>query len=284
MRLVLHSANFHLKELIQISGIKVVVTGACGRMGREVAKAVLHEEGLQLVGAVDHSHSGMDIGALAGVEPCGVTVAQNLPRVLQETAPDVMVDFTTPETVVGNIKLAIENKVNLVVGTTGITADELKQLDELAKVAGVGVLIAPNFAIGAILMMKFAAQAARYLPHVEIIELHHDRKLDAPSGTAVKTAELIMESRETFRQGHPDEYEKFPGARGGEFGGMRLHSVRLPGLVAHQEVIFGGLGQTLTIRHDSITRESFMPGVVMAIRKIVDLKGVTYGLENLITE
>lgn len=253
-------------------------------MGREVVKAVLGEEDLQLVGAVDTSNNGVDIAALAGLEPCGLQVAQNLPRILQETVPEVMVDFTTPETVVGNIKLAVENRVNLVVGTTGISPEEIRNIDELARAAGVGAVIAPNFAIGAILMMRFAAQAARYLPHVEIIELHHDQKLDAPSGTAVKTAELIMQSRESFRQGNPDEYEKFPGARGGEFGGMRLHSVRLPGLVAHQEVIFGGLGQTLTIRHDSINRESFMPGVVMAIRKAVKLKGVTYGLENLITE
>lgn len=253
-------------------------------MGREVVKAVLGEEDLQLVGALDHSNNGMDIGILAGVEACGVTVAQNLPRVLQETAPDVMVDFTTPVAVLENMKLAIENKVNVVVGTTGVNAEEIKVVDNLAREAGVGVLVAPNFAVGAILMMKFAAQAARYLPHVEIIELHHDRKLDAPSGTAVKTAELITESREAFRQGHPDEYEKYPGARGGEFAGMRLHSIRLPGLVAHQEVIFGGLGQILTIRHDSFTRESFMPGVILAIRKIIDLKGVAYGLENLLTE
>lgn len=253
-------------------------------MGREVVKAVLGEEDLQLVGAVDQTNNGTDIAVLAGLDPCGVPVARNLPRMLQETAPDVMVDFTVPESVVENIKLAIENKVNVVVGTTGIKPEEIKTLDELAQAAGVGVVIAPNFAIGAILMMKFAAQAARYLPHVEIIELHHDRKLDAPSGTAVKTAELIMESREAFRQGHPDEYEKFPGARGGEFGGMRLHSVRLPGLVAHQEVLFGGLGQVLTIRHDSITRESFMPGVILAVRKVVGMKGVTYGLEKLITE
>jgi 4-hydroxy-tetrahydrodipicolinate reductase len=253
-------------------------------MGREVVKAVLKEEDLQLVGAVDQTNNGTDIAVLAGLEPCGVPVARNLPRVLQETAPDVMVDFTVPETVVDNIKLAVENKVNVVVGTTGISPEEIKTFDGLAQAAGVGVVIAPNFAIGAILMMKFAAQAARYLPHVEIIELHHDRKLDAPSGTAVKTAELIMESREAFRQGHPDEYEKYPGARGGEFGGMRLHSVRLPGLVAHQEVLFGGLGQVLTIRHDSITRESFMPGVILAVRKVVGMKGVTYGLEKLITE
>ena len=253
-------------------------------MGREVIKAVLEQEDLQLVGAVDTTNVGADIGALAGVEPCGVPVAQNLPRVLQENAPEVMVDFTTPENVLKNMRLAIENKVHLVVGTTGISTEDIESVDKLAREAGVGVVIAPNFAIGAILMMKFAAQAARYMPHVEIIELHHDRKLDAPSGTAVKTAELIMESREEFRQGHPDEYEKFPGSRGGEFAGMRLHSVRLPGLVAHQEVIFGGLGQTLTIRHDSINRESFMPGVVLAIRKVIDLKGVTYGLENLITE
>jgi dihydrodipicolinate reductase (EC 1.3.1.26) len=146
-------------------------------------------------------------------------------------------------------------------------------------------VIAPNFAIGALLMINFAARAARFFPHVEIIELHHDQKLDAPSGTALKTAEAVLKQRGDFQQGLPIEVEKLSGARGGRFdGGIRLHSVRLPGLVAHQEVIFGGLGQTLTIRHDSNSRESFMPGVLMAIRKVMHLEEVVYGLENLIFE
>ncbi|PKM79897.1 MAG: 4-hydroxy-tetrahydrodipicolinate reductase [Firmicutes bacterium HGW-Firmicutes-14] len=264
--------------------LKVVVTGADGRMGREVVKAVLGEEDIELVGAVDRNNQGQDIGTLAVGRSCGVPVTGNLGRVLEETGAHVVVDFTTPANIRENIAIMLQHKVNAVIGTTGLSGDDIAEIDREALEAGVGVLIAPNFAIGAVLMMKFAAEAARYLPHVEIIELHHDRKLDAPSGTAVKTAELIKTQRESFRQGHPEEHEKFSGVRGGDFDGMRVHSIRLPGLVAHQEVIFGGLGQTLRIKHDSISRESFMPGVILAVRKVTELKGVTYGLEKLLTE
>lgn len=262
--------------------IKVVVVGADGRMGREVVKSVLAEEGLSLVGAVDARNQGLDIGILAGVNPCGILLAGNLGRVLEETRADVVVDFTTPDHVMNNLAVVLKHRVNMVVGTTGISEENIDEIDILAKEAGVGVIIAPNFAIGAILMMKFSVEAAKHFPNVEIIELHHDRKLDAPSGTAIKTAELLTVERETLTQGHPDEVEKIKGARGSEFRGMRIHSIRLPGMVAHQEVIFGGIGQTLTIRHDSISRESFMPGVILAVRRVVDLKGVTYGLEKVL--
>lgn len=263
---------------------KVVVVGADGRMGREVVKAVLNENDLSLVGAVDSRNHGHDIGILARGNHCGVMLAGNLGRVLEETGADVVVDFTTPETIRENLSVYFNHRVNVVIGTTGISEEDIEQIDKEAKDAGIGVVIAPNFAIGAILMMKFAAMAAKYFPNAEIIELHHDQKLDAPSGTAIKTAELMKTVRESIRQGHPDEQEKISGARGAEFDGMRIHSVRLPGLVAHQEVLFGGLGQTLSIRHDSINRESFMPGVVLAVRKVIGLKGVTYGLEKLLTE
>lgn len=264
--------------------LKVVVIGADGRMGREVVRAVAQETGLTLVGAVDTRNHGQDIGTLAGAGPCGVPIAGNLGRVLEETGADVVVDFTTPQSVRENLAVVLKHKVHAVIGTTGISEESIEAMDREAREAGVGVLIAPNFAIGAILMMKFAAEAAKYFPHVEIIELHHDQKLDAPSGTAVKTAELIKENRGAISQGHPEEVEKIRGVRGGEFSGMRIHSIRLPGLVAHQEVIFGGLGQTLRIRHDSINRESFMPGVILAVKKAVNLSGVTYGLEKLLTE
>ena len=264
--------------------LKVVVVGADGRMGREVVKAVLKENDISLVGAVDTRNHGHDIGTLVNGTPYGVLLAGNLGRVLEETGADVVVDFTTPDIVMGNLAVVLKHRVHMVIGTTGISGESVEEINRDAAEAGVGVVIAPNFAIGAILMMRFAAEAAKYLPHVEIIELHHDQKLDAPSGTALKTAELIKNNREFIRQGHPDEIEKITGARGSETYGMRIHSVRLPGLVAHQEVIFGGLGQTLTIRHDSINRESFMPGVILAIRKVVNLKGVTCGLEKLLTE
>lgn len=146
-------------------------------------------------------------------------------------------------------------------------------------------MVAPNFALGAVLMMRFAAEAARFFPHVEIIELHHDQKVDAPSGTALKTAEVLAAVRGDARRGMPAEELKLPGVRGGTYdGGIRIHSVRLPGLVAHQEVIFGGTGQTLTIRHDSTSRESFMPGVLLAVRKVVELKGLVHGLDRLLFE
>ncbi len=264
--------------------LKVVVLGADGRMGREVVKAVLKEDDLLLVGAIDIRNHGQDIGTLTVGAPCGVMVAGNLGRVLEETDADVVVDFTTPDSIRNNLSVVLRHRVNAVVGTTGLSEKDIAEIDRQAVDANVGVVIAPNFALGAILMMKFAAEAARYFPDVEIIELHHDQKLDAPSGTAMKTAQLIKENREFKNQGHPEEHENIPGVRGGKFDGMRIHSIRLPGLVAHQEVIFGGLGQTLRIRHDSINRESFMPGVIMAVRKVVDLKGVTYGLEKLLTE
>ena len=270
--------------MITISGIKVVVIGACGRMGREVVKAVQAADNMQVVGAVDVIHNGEDIGTLLGMGSISVPIHSKLEEVFLATSPDVMVDFTTPENVVKNIKMAISHNIRPVVGTTGISREELAEINGLCEEKSLGCIIAPNFAIGAILMMIFAKQAARYMPHVEIIEFHHDQKLDAPSGTALKTAELITKERKVFQQGHPSEEELISGARGGEFDGMRIHSVRLPGLVAHQEVIFGDIGQTLSIRHDSINRESFMPGVVLAVSKAMDLKGVVYGLENIITE
>ena len=264
--------------------LKVIVAGAAGRMGREVVKAVLGESDMSLVGAVDINNHGEDIGLLAAGKPCGVPVTGNLGRVIEETRAEVVIDFTTPDNIRSNLNTVLTHHVNAVVGTTGLSEEDIADINRMAGEAGIGIVIAPNFAIGAVLMMKFATEAAQYLPNVEIIELHHDRKLDAPSGTAIKTAELIKVSRETCRQGHPDEQEKFQGVRGGEYDGMRIHSVRLPGLTAHQEVIFGGLGQTLTIRHDSISRESFMPGVILAVRRVIELKGVTYGLEKLLTE
>jgi 4-hydroxy-tetrahydrodipicolinate reductase len=168
-----------------------------------------------------------------------------------------------------------------VIGTTGFSNEDLERLTELAQEKNTGAIIAPNFAIGAILMMKFSQMAAKYLPDVEIIEKHHDQKLDAPSGTALKTAQLITEVREEKRQGHPDEKEDLEGARGAELQGIRIHSVRLPGLVAHQEVMFGGEGQLLTIRHDSMNRASFMPGVKMAVESVMNIEGLVYGLENI---
>lgn len=265
-----------------MEAIKVMVAGVAGKMGREVVKAVAGEANLQLVAGVDVHAVGEDIGKLAGIGPLGLTVQPDLEEAIRMFRPQVLVDFTRPEAVRRNIRIAVENGVRPVVGTTGLTDAEIREIGELCEGQAVGCLIAPNFAIGAVLMIKLAVQAAKYFPNVEIIELHHDQKLDAPSGTALKTAQAIAQVREGFRQGHFNEEEKIPGARGADYEGMRLHSIRLPGYVAHQEVIFGGLGQTLTIRHDSISRESFMPGVILGINRILNANRLILGLENIL--
>ena len=262
--------------------IKVFVSGAAGKMGREVVRAILADKELCLVGAADTKLHGTDAGQLAGVDSVGVEISEMSADCLKESGAQVMVDFTAPHSVMQNCKLALQSGVCVVIGTTGLVEEELTEIGQLAEQAKVGAFIASNFAIGAILMMKFAQEAARYLPNVEIIELHHDQKLDAPSGTGLKTAEMIATVRPELAQGHVDEFEKLPGARGGNFKGLRIHSVRLPGLVAHQEVIFGGLGQTLSIRHDAYNRETYMPGVVLAVKKVVSLTGLTIGLENIL--
>ncbi|MCX7568669.1 4-hydroxy-tetrahydrodipicolinate reductase [Tumebacillus sp. DT12] len=262
--------------------IRVVVVGAKGKMGRETVKAVMNDPELDFVGAVDRTLDGVQVSEVLGFD-CGEAAFYNdLGKALIDTNATVMIDFTNPSVVKGNLDKAIELGVRPVVGTTGMTPEEIANWDRECREREIGGLIAPNFAIGAILMMRFSAMAAKYMPHVEIIEMHHDQKLDAPSGTALKTLELIAKEREAMGQGHPNEHETITGSRGGDYEGMRVHSVRLPGYVAHQQVIFGGLGQTLTLRHDSINRESFMPGVVMSCKMVMNYTGLVYGLENLL--
>jgi 4-hydroxy-tetrahydrodipicolinate reductase len=266
--------------------IRVVVTGAHGKMGRETVKTVWNADDMELVGAVDGYGEGTDVGLLIEAGQVGIKLEKDIEEVLRRVRPDVAVDFTGPEAVYNNALTYLRNRVRPVIGTTGMSQQQIKEIVDQSERACLGGLIAPNFAIGALLMIKFAAEAVRHLPHVEIIEMHHDQKIDAPSGTAIKTAEAILERRGSeFHQGLAAELEKIRGARGGDFAnGIRIHSVRLPGLVAHQEVLFGGLGQTLTIRHDSITRESFMPGVLLGIRKAMHLERVVYGLDKLLFE
>jgi 4-hydroxy-tetrahydrodipicolinate reductase len=263
--------------------IRVFVSGAGGKMGQEVVRTVLQQEDMQLVGASDTRLQGIDIGYAIGISHVGIDISGPLEaNQLRETQTDVLVDFTNPQSVLKNAKCAISTGVIPVLGTTGLDDADISEIRELADREKTGAFIAPNFSIGAILMMRFAQEAAKYLPHVEIIELHHDQKLDAPSGTALKTIEWISEVRKPMVQGHPNEYEKFPGSRGGEVDGIRIHSVRLPGFIAHQEVIFGGLGQALTIRHDAFSRETYMPGVMLAIRKSSALTNLVIGLENFL--
>ena len=261
--------------------IRVGVIGACGRMGLMVCKTVAETDDLALVAAVDRSRVGQGIGQMIGHPEVDAPVSDELDRLLQAEV-DVAIDFTHPEVVMDDVRWCISHAVHLVVGTTGITETDLREIAELLSDEGheSNVIVAPNFALGAVLMQRFAAQAARYFPAVEIIELHHDQKVDAPSGTAIATVRRIQEDRGEAWHGPPAE--SLEGVRGGDVDGVRIHSIRLPGLVAHQEVIFGGQGQTLTIRHDSTDRSSFMPGVLMAARAAMTRKGLTVGLEPLL--
>lgn len=262
--------------------IRVAVTGAKGKMGQEVVKMVLQETDFQLVAAIDPGSVGQDAGLLVGTSACGVEVTPDLATALSAVQADVLVDFTVPAVVMDNVRTAIRHGVRPVVGTTGLSPADIAEIDRLCRDAQIGGLIAPNFSIGAILMMKFAAQAAKYMPHVEIIEYHGEQKLDAPSGTSIKTAELIAANRPKLIQGNPQAHETISGSRGGEYEGFRIHSVRLPGVFAQQEVVFGGYGQTLKIRHDSYERAGYMPGVAVAIRKVMAEIGAVYGFEHFI--
>lgn len=261
--------------------IKVVICGALGKMGLETVRAVQNDEDLELVGLMDLRGGSGDLALEIGLG-MALPLDIDLEMMLTTTRPQVMIDFTNPQSVYSNTLTAISLGINCVVGTTGLSEAELKKLDDLARQKGVGVAVIPNFAIGAVLMMKMAAEVARYLPDVEIIEMHHDQKIDAPSGTAIKTAEMIAAARSQVPVKKIREIEKIPGARGGDLNGIKIHSVRLPGFVAHQEVIFGGVGQSLRIRHDSYDRVGFMPGVVMTVKKVIETQGLIYGLENLL--
>ncbi|HFI0214086.1 TPA: 4-hydroxy-tetrahydrodipicolinate reductase [Streptococcus suis] len=253
--------------------IKVIIAGFKGKMGSTAVEMVKGDSALSLAALVDPFATETEVD--------GVPVFKTKEEVASLEA-DVWVDFTTPKFAYENTRFALENGFAPVVGTTGFTPEEIEELTTLSAEKGLGGLIAPNFAIGAILLMQFAAQAAKYFPNLEIIELHHDKKKDAPSGTAVKTAELISQVRQSQAQGAADEEELIAGARGAEFDGFRIHSVRLPGLVAHQEVIFGAQGEGLTIRHDSYDRISFMGGVNLGIKEVVKRSQLVYGLEHLL--
>jgi len=258
--------------------LKVAVSGAGGRMGREVVQAVLEADDLILSGAADPVFENRIISEALGLDS-PIRIESNLGGVLEFGKIDSVVVFSLPAVVMDDIRTAMNAGAVPVVGTTGITPENLDEIRELAKKNGVGAIIAPNFAIGAILMMRTASEIAKYLPAVEIIELHHDKKLDSPSGTSIKTAEMIAAARDCAPKSAGNTSDA---ARGETVQGIQIHSVRLPGLIAHQEVIFGGPGQTLTIRHDSYDRKGFMPGVLLALRKSRGLKDVIYGLENII--
>jgi 4-hydroxy-tetrahydrodipicolinate reductase len=261
--------------------IRVGVIGALGRMGRLVCRAVLEDPELSLVAAIDRTRDGDVIGPMIGAGKVDVVVSSQIETLLQAET-EVIVDFTRPGEVMSNVRWAIDHGMDIVVGTTGIGPDELNDINKWIEAEGgeANVIVAPNFSIGAVVAQRFAEEAARFFPAVEIIELHHDQKIDAPSGTAATTAERIAAARTEPWSGPEDE--SFSGVRGGQVEGVRIHSVRLPGLVAHQEVVFGSAGQTLTIRHDALDRTCYLPGVVLAIKQIAERPGLTIGLEPLL--
>ncbi|MFE0460931.1 4-hydroxy-tetrahydrodipicolinate reductase [Kitasatospora sp. NPDC058965] len=244
--------------------LRVAVIGATGRIGSEAVKAVQAAEGLELVAALGRDS---ELGELTAADA------------------QVAVELTHPDAVMRNLEFCTANGIHSVVGTTGWTPERLDLLQGWLKAApGVGVLIAPNFSIGAVLTMQFAQQAAKYFESVEVVELHHDRKADAPSGTATRTAQLIAAARDAAgrpRQQDPTTHA-LPGARGADVDGVPVHAVRLRGLLAHQEVLFGDTGETLTIRHDSLHHSCFMPGILLGVRKVVETPGLTFGLENFL--
>lgn len=269
--------------------IPVVVNGAGGKMGKEVIKAVSKAEDMLLVGAVDSNPNilGQDVGEIAGCGALEVPIVNDLQSILvlatQEKTQGVMVDFTHPDSVYENIRSAIAYGVRPVVGTTGLSPQQINDLAEFADKSSTGVLIIPNFSIGVVLMQQAAIQASKYFDNVEIIELHHNQKADAPSGTAIKTAEMLSDLGKTYNSPLVKEKENLAGARGCMAGdNINIHSVRLPGLIAHQEVIFGANGQIYTLRHDASDRSCYMQGVLLAIRKITELKSLVYGLEKII--
>lgn len=264
--------------------INIVVAGASGKMGSEALRMIENEKDLNLVACVDLNHTGKKVSEVDGLPKLDALFYQDINDCLNEVDADILIDLTSPKVGYKHTKAAILHGVRPVVGTTGFTDEQLEELTKLAKEKQVGGIIAPNFARGAILMMEFSKLAAKFFPDVEIIEKHHDQKVDAPSGTAIKTAQLIQENRSTKIQGHPDEEEVIKGARGADFDGMKIHSVRLPGLVAHQEVTFAGPGENLTIKHDSYHRKSFMSGIRFAIDHVIDMTELIYGLEHLMID
>lgn len=271
------------------SPIPVVVNGAGGKMGREVIKAVSQTEDMTLIGAIDRNPNflGEDAGEVAGCGPIEIPIMNDLQATLvlatQEQVQGVMVDFTHPNSVYDNVRSAIAYGVRPVVGTTGLSVEQIEDLADFAEKASTGCLIIPNFSLGMVLLQQAAIQASQYFDHVEIIELHHNQKADAPSGTAIQTAQKLAELGKNYNPAIVQETEKLSGARGSVADeGIRIHSVRLPGLIAHQEVIFGAAGQIYTLRHDTTDRSSFMPGVLLAIRKVTQLKSLIYGLEKIL--
>jgi len=260
--------------------VKVLVHGVLGKMGQEVLSAVCRDPELEVVGGIDVKASKKEILLPDGAR--SIPLSQDLESILQICKPDVLVDFSTAEAVMPTVRTAAKHSIALVVGTTGLSDADLSEIKILCKEKRVGAVIAPNFAIAAVVMMHLAKVAAKFFDYAEIIELHHEQKLDAPSGTALATARDMVQARGSGFIHISAKKENLAGSRGGELGGVSLHSVRMPGMLAHQEVILGAPGQTLRIRSDQINREAFMPGVTLAIKEAAKLKEAVFGLDKLL--
>ncbi len=275
--------------------IPVVVAGALGRMGAEVIKAIYASDDVEIVGAIEASpeHEGIDVGKVIGIDGLNVSITNDFEGCLcaiSQSNPSfeskegaVLVDFTHPKIVYEHTRTAIAYGIHPVIGTTGLTSIQLMELGEFAAKASVGSLVIPNFSVGMVLLQQAAAAAAAFYDHAELTELHHNQKADAPSGTCIKTAELMEEIGKSFNKSEVQETESLQGCRGGQReSGLRLHSIRLPGLIAHQQIMFGATGESYTLRHDTIDRTAYMPGVLHAIRKVRQLDCLVYGLERIL--
>jgi 4-hydroxy-tetrahydrodipicolinate reductase len=263
-----------------VEPIRVVINGALGRMGQEVAKAVVCEPGLRAVGAVDQEVTQQYLPLAEAPEL--ILLSSDLGSCLRTCDADVVVDFTNAEVSIAAARIAIKQKVNMVIGTTGLSEENLAEIKQLCQTYKVGAVVAPNFSLGAAILIQLSKFAAKFFNHAEIIEMHHDKKIDAPSGTAIATAKEMLQTR-----GKPFVYpgvthEILSHTRGGQMDGIAVHSLRLPGFMAGQEVIFSGAGETLSLRHNIISRECFLPGVILAIKEVTKRKGLIYGLDALL--
>jgi 4-hydroxy-tetrahydrodipicolinate reductase len=271
--------------------VKIVIAGVNGRMGRASVAAIANESGLALVGAFGRAgaaYVGKDVAELGAMDvsgKLGILVSNGFHDALAGVNPDVLLDFTHAEVAVENAKAALQRGIRPVIGTSGITKEQVKELTELAKQTNLGAMIVPNFSVGAVLMMEFARQAAVMFDNAEIVEIHHTGKKDAPSGTAMHTLEKMALAGKEFNKSDIEETELLRGARGGQGNsGLRVHSLRLPGLISHQEVLFGGEGELLTIKHDSFNTKCFVKGIVLAIKSVMKLDRLVVGLDAVLPQ
>ncbi len=260
--------------------IRVVVNGALGRMGQEVVKGVAREPMLKLVGAVEAEVTQRYFPLAEGPEL--VPFSSDLRSCLKSCNADVVVDFTNAETSLAAARVAIEQKVNMVIGTTGLSEENLAEIEQLCRANGVGAVVAPNFSLGAALLVHLSKYAAKFFDHAEIVEMHHEKKADAPSGTALATARAMSQMHGKPFVYPSVQHQVLSDTRGGQMDGIGIHSLRLPGYMAGQEVIFSGAGETLSLRHNAISRECYLPGIVLAIKEVTKLKGLIYGLDALL--